>query len=69
MLFYKNLFKNIYFKFIYINLKHTINPAKTAQMLRKNINKLSDIIFVSLDHKTSHKGQFFKIEIYTSSES
>ncbi len=24
--------------------------------------------FVSLDHKTSHKGQFFKIEIYTSSE-
>ncbi len=22
-----------------------------------------------LDHKTSHKGQFFKIEIYTSSES
>ncbi len=26
-------------------------------------------IFVTLDHKTSHKGQFFKIEIYTSSES
>ncbi len=23
----------------------------------------------TLDHKTSHKGQFFKIEIYTSSES
>ncbi len=26
-------------------------------------------IFVTLDHKTSHKGQFVKIEIYTSSES
>ncbi len=24
--------------------------------------------FVTLDHKTSHKGHFFKIEIYTSSE-
>ncbi len=24
--------------------------------------------YVTLDHKTSHKGQFFKIEIYTSSE-
>ncbi len=24
--------------------------------------------FVTLDHKTSHKGQFFEIEIYTSSE-
>ncbi len=23
-------------------------------------------IYVTLDHKTSHKGQFFKIEIYTS---
>ncbi len=26
-------------------------------------------LFVTLDHKTSHKGKFFKIEIYTSSES
>ncbi len=25
--------------------------------------------FVTLDHKISHKGQFFEIEIYTSSES
>ncbi len=24
---------------------------------------------MTLDHKTSHKGHFFKIEIYTSSES
>ncbi len=24
--------------------------------------------FKQLDHKTSHKGQFFEIEIYTSSE-
>ncbi len=24
---------------------------------------------VTLDHKTSHKGQFFEIEMYTSSES
>ncbi len=25
--------------------------------------------FVTLDHKTSHKGNFFEIEVYTSSES
>ncbi len=25
-------------------------------------------VYVTLDHKTSHKGQFFEIEIYTSSE-
>ncbi len=24
--------------------------------------------FVTVEHKTSHKGQFFKIEIYTSSQ-
>ncbi len=24
---------------------------------------------MTLDHKTSHKGQFFEIDIYTSSES
>ncbi len=27
------------------------------------------LLFVTLDHKTSHKGQFFEIEIYRSSES
>ncbi len=27
------------------------------------------ILFVTLDHKTSQKGQFFLIEMYTSSES
>ncbi len=27
------------------------------------------IINMTLDHKTSHKGQFFEIETYTSSES
>ncbi len=26
-------------------------------------------LYVTLDHKTSHKGQFFKIDIYTSYES
>ncbi len=26
-------------------------------------------IFVTLDHKTSHEGKFFEIEMYTSSES
>ncbi len=26
-------------------------------------------LYVTLDHKTSHKGQFFEIEIYTSYES
>ncbi len=25
--------------------------------------------YVTMDHKTSHKGKFFEIEIYTSSES
>ncbi len=28
-----------------------------------------NFIFVTLDHKTSHKGTFFEIEIYTSAES
>ncbi len=28
-----------------------------------------EILYVTLDHKTSHKGQFFEIEMYTSSES
>ncbi len=27
------------------------------------------IIYVTMDHKTSHKGQFLEIEIYTSFES
>ncbi len=36
--------------------------------LFKNKLKLQ-FIYVTLDHKTSHKGQFFEIEIYTSSES
>ncbi len=31
--------------------------------------KLSIIIYVTLDHKTSHKGTFFLIETYTASES
>ncbi len=26
-------------------------------------------LYVTMDHKTSHKGQFFEFEIYTSSES
>ncbi len=30
---------------------------------------LFEVTNVTLDHKTSHKGQFFEIEIYTSSES
>ncbi len=30
--------------------------------------KRSELRNVTLDHKTSHKGQFFTIEIYTSSE-
>ncbi len=28
-----------------------------------------NVIYVTLDHKTSHKGTFFEIEIYTSFES
>ncbi len=27
------------------------------------------LLYVTLDHKISHKGPFFEIEIYTSSES
>ncbi len=30
---------------------------------------LEILIYVTMDHKTSHKGQFFEIEIYASSES
>ncbi len=28
----------------------------------------SEYAYVTMDHKTSHKGQFFEIEIYTSSK-
>ncbi len=35
-----------------------------------SINYSTEAIqYVALDHKTSHKCQFFEIEIYTSSES
>ncbi len=39
--------------------------------IRKGANIFSHhcIAYVTLDHKTSHKGQFFFIKIYTSSES
>ncbi len=40
--------------------------AKNAYLM--HANKQSDY-HVSLEHKTSHKGQFFEIEIYASSES
>ncbi len=33
------------------------------------INKILLLIYVTVDHKTSHKGHFFEIEIYASSES
>ncbi len=33
------------------------------------LRELSIWSYVTLEHKTSHKGQFFKIEMYASSES
>ncbi len=33
------------------------------------ITSVWNLLYVTLDHKTSHKGQFVEIEIYTSSES
>ncbi len=33
------------------------------------LHYLYHIKYVTLDHKTSHKGQFFETEIYTSYES
>ncbi len=35
----------------------------------KSFQISSALTFVTLEHKTSHKGTFFDIEIYTSSES
>ncbi len=42
-----------------ISLSHIIAalPVSSVSLL---------IIYVNLDHKTSHKGQFFEIEIYAS---
>ncbi len=34
-----------------------------------SLRRSNQIVYVTLDHKTSHKGTFFKTEIYTSSES
>ena len=46
----------------YVDESNVHCEAYTVMYLRENR-------FVTLDHKTCHKGQFFKIEIYASSES
>ncbi len=48
----------------------TINRIQNKSFCLHNICVCTVYIYyVTLDHKTSHEGQFFKIEIYTSSES
>ncbi len=36
--------------------------------IRNKYIQYTHILYVTLDHKTSHEGQFFEIGIYTSSE-
>ncbi len=40
-----------------------------SQSIEESTWEISVFIYVTLDHKTSHKGTFFQIEIYTSPES
>ncbi len=49
------------------------NNIKTNFIGFQTLNKYSKLpfdlcLYVTVDHKTSHKVKFFKIEIYTSSE-
>ncbi len=46
------------------------NPVQSKQACAEILYKSSALtLYVTLDHKTSHKGLFFEIEIYASSES
>ncbi len=44
-------------------------PASYNIQQQINSFQLNCYVICDLDHKTSHKGQFFDIEIYTPSES
>ncbi len=52
-----------YFYFV-IKLRNSVTCSYSPTLSISHQN-----LYVTLDHKTSHKGQFFDIEIYTSSES
>ncbi len=53
---------------VQLSLNCVCESFSTTQQINTNLN-LIIISFVTLDRKTSHNGQFFEIEIYTSSES
>ncbi len=40
-----------------------------TKLANRNSIKKYSLLYVILDHKTSHKGKFYEMEIYTSSES
>ncbi len=48
---------------------HIVCISAVSWLIASKINDFVYIIYVTLDHKTSHKGQFFEIEIYTSMQS
>ncbi len=48
--------------------KEDPTPEIFDEIQKKVMTDVSSSIYVTLDHKTSHKGQFWEIEIYTSSE-
>ncbi len=55
------------FVFTLVSLNHLVFVIFISFFINKIL--IFSFIFVTLDHKTSYKGQFFEIEIYTSSES
>ncbi len=68
----QNLFAHL---FVFFNTERTVSikDKKFVVSVSKKCLCVSDgycdTIYVTLDHKTSHKGAFFEIEIHTSSES
>ncbi len=49
--------------------KEDPTPEIFDEIQKKVMTDVSSSIYVTLDHKISHKGQFWEIEMYTSSES
>ncbi len=64
-----NLLKEDYMQLEILAIFHVITLCiPVSQPLYLNLKQMYLILnlYVTQDHKTSHKGNFFKIEIYTS---
>ncbi len=55
--------------YIYIYIYIIINVCRNQCLIKGIIKLTNNELYVTVEHKTSHKGPFFKIKMYTSSES